>query len=397
MRSPGSAWRVAVEWALRALSLGLLAVLLLRALTPSVHGGSTASVRSAGLDAALRSWSIAPPSLAHVALDSAPTPVTRDWIAAVRRAGTPITWEGRGIPAVAVSLVRVADPVAAWNLAVAAPRGSHVVVGDAVGPIDSVTAGAGGVRLDIGGVDGPLTAALPGVTATATDADSVTLKRVLVEGTASWETKYTVAALAERGWGVDALTHVAPGVDVRLGSPSRPDTARYAAVVAVDTSASLVASGASAFVRDGGGLVTLRDASALGPAGGAGVVLERRGDGDVRAYRVGHGRIIRVSYKDLWRRRLTNDDTVPDPVATHRMWLARVVSSVAYAPRVMLAPSRASDPMPLADIVDRLGPPSAAPSARASAVQGIPTALLFALLMAALLLEWLSRRMRGAR
>jgi hypothetical protein len=398
MRSPGNAPRVAAEWALRVIALALLVMLVLRVSAPARDVRGVAQVRSSGLDAALRGWTLAPPAAAHVELDSVPAPVERDWIAALRRAGMPVTWSGATIAPVATSLARVADPVATWDLAVAAPRGAHVVVSDAVGPLDSAVAGVGGVRLSVPGLDRHVVAALPHVRASAVPGDSVVLRRVLVEGSAGWETKYTIAALAERGWGVDAITHVAPGVDVRLGDPSRPDTARYAAIVAVDTSASLVASGAGAFVRNGGGLVTLRDAAGIGPGTGAGIVLERRGDGDVRAYRVGRGRVIRVGYKDLWRRRMTNDDTVPDPVAAHRAWVASVVSSVAYAPRVAVSASdTVSDPAPVADVVERMGASSVAPVVHTSVAAGVSTWVLFTLLVMALLLEWLSRRMRGAR
>jgi hypothetical protein len=220
---------------------------------------------------------------------------------------------------------------------------------------------------------------------------------LLIEGAASWETKFTIAALAERGWKIDAISHVAPGVDVREGSPVAPDTSRYAAVIAVDSTASLSARGAGAFVRNGGGLVTLHDASTVGPRPVASVVLERSADGEVRASRIGRGRVIRIGYRDLWRHRMTDNDTIPDPVAAHRAWLARVVASVAHAPRVASQADTLADPAPLANMVDRIGPRSASLSEESPMRRKVPSSVLFGILLASLLLELASRRLRGAR
>jgi hypothetical protein len=165
----------------------------------------------------------------------------------------------------------------------------------------------------------------------------------------------------------------------------------------VDSSAALVSRGASSFVRSGGGLITLHDASMVGPRGATSVVLEHRSDGEVRASRVGAGRVIRVGYKDLWRQRMSGDDTVSDPVAAHRAWLARAVASVAYAPRASVAVDSASDPAPFADMVDRLGARSGSADA-ASPMRGeVPSSVLFGVLLVSLLLELASRRLRGAR
>lgn len=408
MRSPGSgpvaapAWRIAAEWVLRVVSLALVGILLWRALHPAAATARVEQGRSSDLDRTLAAWTTAPPSAATLTLDSIPTPAQRDWIAALRRAGVALTWSGRALRPVAATVTPLPDPAGAWQIDVAAPDGASLVARDGLGPVDTMRARGAGARIVVPRVDGGVTIADAGTTASAPPRDSLVLRRVLVEGSAGWETKFTVAALEERGWSVDALMHVAPNVDVRVGAPSRPDTARYAAAIAIDTSARLIAGAAGAFVRSGGGLVTLHDAATIAPPGGAAVVLERRADGDVRAYRAGAGRVIRVSVPDVWRSRMTAADSGVDPAAAHRAWLARVVSSVAYAPRIARVSTWRDDPAPYADLVARAGSPSVAraPSATpvaAGFLAALSDALLATLLFGALLLEWLSRRLRGAR
>jgi len=340
---------------------------------------------------------MAVPARLHLALDSVLPRDQRDWLAAIERAGTNITWNSARISPLALTVTRMVDPSGVYELAASAPRDSVVHLRDAVGVIDSVRSGRDGIRVEIPGTGNRAGVSVGGSNAWASLPDTTVLKRLLVEGAASWETKFTIAALSERGWKIDAVTHVAPGVDVREGRPVLPDTSRYAAIVAVDSTAALVSRGAGSFVRSGGGLVTLHDAAPVGPSSANSVVLEHRSDGDVRAYRAGAGRVIRVGYKDLWRQRMSDDDSVPDPVAAHRAWLARAVASVAYAPRIAVPADSASDPAPLADMVDRLGARSGSPDAGSPMQSEVPSSVLFGILLISLLLELASRRLRGAR
>jgi hypothetical protein len=384
------------------LSLALMGVILMRVWSPDgAASGKAERAKQTAVASSLPHWSVTAPARIHVSLDSALSPAERDWFAAIGRAGSTVTWDAPGIPAIAVALTRMADPAGISELSASVPAGSVVMVRDHVGLIDSVTAGKDGIRLAIPGDAASLGVSVARSTAWTAPADSVVFKRILIEGSANWETKFTIAALTERGWKVDALTHVAPGVDVREGNPASPDTSIYAAIIAVDSTASLVARGAGAFVHSGGGLVTMHDASSIGPSGSTPVILERRAGEDVRAYRSGNGRVIRVGYKDLWRQRLADDDTVSDPVAAHRAWLARAVASVAYAPRVALhatLPSDSSaDPAPLADMVDRMGARSSAADDTAPFRSEVPSSVLFGILLTSLLLELTSRRLRGAR
>jgi hypothetical protein len=396
MPSPVSARRIG-EWALRVISLAVLVVILMRTWGPSSRSARTENAGQGSIAESLPRWSIAGPARIHLALDSVLPHRQRDWLAAIERAGTNVTWNSTRITPLALTLTRMPDPSGTYELAASAPLDSVIVVRDAVGVMDSVKAGVDGIRTEIPGITNRAGVSVGGSNAWANAPDTMVLKRLLVEGAASWETKFTIAALTERGWKVDAVTHVAPGVDVREGSPALPDTSRYAAIIAVDSSAALVSRGANSFVRSGGGLITLHDASMVGPRGATSVVLEHRSDGEVRASRVGAGRVIRVGYKDLWRQRMSGDDTVPDPVAAHRAWLARAVASVAYAPRASVAVDSASDPAPFADMVDRLGARSGSADA-ASPMRGeVPSSVLFGVLLVSLLLELASRRLRGAR
>lgn len=389
--------RRVAEWALRVVSLSIMIVILMRAWSP-VHGYTRAETAKQGSIArVLPVWSMSRPGRIHLALDSVLSPIDRDWLAAIARAGTIVTWSSSRIEPVAATLTRAADPAGMSELAASGSARSVMLVRNATGVLDSVVAGNGGITVAIPGATGRVGVSLGDATAWAVSPDSVRFKRLLVEGAASWETKFTIAALTERGWKVDALTHVAPGVDVREGSPESPDTSRYAAAIAVDRTAALVSRGAAAFVNSGGGLVTLHDASAVGPGGVAYVILERRKGEQVRASRVGRGRVIRVGYSDLWRERMAGDDSVSDPVAAHRAWLARVVAAVAYAPRVPIASDTGADPAPLADMVDRIGPSSASLAQASPLRSEVPSDVLFGILLVSLLLELASRRLRGAR
>jgi hypothetical protein len=128
------------------------------------------------------------------------------------------------------------------------------------------------------------------------------------------------------------------------------------------------------------------------------VPLESRGSAvTIAARRIDAGRVIQVGYDETWRWRMSGGDAA---LAAHREWWSRLVSSVAYAPlsRRVSAGDVAIDEMPLASLVDAVGPPAApraAPRSRPDSQR--TTMILFAIAVGALLLEWASRRLRGAR
>jgi hypothetical protein len=116
----------------------------------------------------------------------------------------------------------------------------------------------------------------------------------------------------------------------------------------------------------------------------------------VAARRVDAGRVVQVGYDETWRWRMGGGD---EAAAAHREWWSRLVAAVAYAPLVPRSSVAATvDEMPLASLVDALGPAtpldaSLAPRRDTSRI----TWILFALVLASLLAEWTSRRLRGAR
>ncbi|HYD53960.1 MAG TPA: hypothetical protein VEA99_15090, partial [Gemmatimonadaceae bacterium] len=253
-----------------------------------------------------------------------------------------------------------------------------------------------------------------------------------VLGRPSWETRFVAAALEEAGWSVALRVPVAPGQVVQQGDAAL-DTAHVGAVVALDSSAAPLAASIARFVRAGGGLVATASAvrgvpaiAALAP-GGTGraiaaslaevgdavdrralalvavapldadaVALERR-DGAVAlaARRVGTGRVVQVGYDETWRWRMSGGDS---GVVAHRRWWSSLVAGVARAPVVRRADAGVPDPAPLAALVEALGPPRARPaSSLASARFASPGAGVLAAILALLLVEWFSRRLRGAR
>jgi hypothetical protein len=119
------------------------------------------------------------------------------------------------------------------------------------------------------------------------------------------------------------------------------------------------------------------------------VAVERRSSGvAVAARRIGPGRVLQIGYDDSWRWRMAG---APGSEAAHRDWWSRVVSSVAYAPGGV--ESRSFD-APVASLIGRLGPSRPAPVASRG---GVDPRLLLAIMLALLLVEWTSRRLRGLK
>jgi hypothetical protein len=312
---------------------------------------------------------------------------------------------------------------------VAAPESALVVLSDSLGVLDSARATAAGVHAVIPKPRATTDAVVGPVVARAALRDSLHLGRLLVIGSASWETKFTVAALEERGWEVDARIVVSPRSDVRQGEIAAIDTSRYSAVLAIDSTAGRYGDRIARFVEQGGGLVLWTPAArarslariAPGVAGkriedeGAvprdsapraalglvpverladvAIVLVRRGGNvSIAARRVGQGRVIETGYTTSWRWRMAGGDDAP---SRHREWLAGLVASVAYTGRTVLA-APPTDAAPLASLIDRLG--TAAPEWKEAGLdQEVIARWVFGVLCAALLLEWASRRTRGVK
>jgi hypothetical protein len=428
----GSTARRAVETLLRLCSLALIGYLIWAATRPAPDGARWAEGGTATLDADLARWSASAfPDSVHLRLDRAPDPAQRAWLAALRRSGAGVAWTDAGLPALALEVHPNAGPLGGeWVLA-AAPADGLLALSDGVSALDTVRAAGPGAALRVPAVSGVTEARLGAHRATAALHDSIDARAVLVLGRAGWESRFLVTALEERGWTVHARLAVAPGMDVTQGDPLPLDTAHYAAVVAVDSSAARDAPRIGRFVRMGGGLV-LAGGAAAAPAfrslapGSVGARLPaldavptadapHRGlallpvvaphpdavpleahDGRVAAAarRVGTGRVVQVGYDETWRWRMEGPADAP---VAHRAWWSEIVGAAAYRP-VLPRAAPASDPSPRTATFDALGPP-APPHASAVAVGGgrwpAPSAL--PLLLVLLLAEWASRRLRGAR
>lgn len=417
------------EVLLRVVVIGLLSWYLIQVIRARRHGPEE-QASSASLRQSLARWStVSEPERVHVALGHPPSGVERDWLAALPAAGTQVLWSGPSLAPTAIAVEPRADPAGGANVSVAAPESAMVVLSDTLGVLDSARATAAGVHAVIPKPRATADAVVGPVVARAALRDSLHLGRLLVIGSASWETKFAVVALEERGWKVDAHIVVSPKGDVRQGEIAAIDTARYSAVLAVDSTAGRYGERIARFVQQGGGLVLwapatqARSLARIAP-GAAGkliedegeapsdsaprealglapverltddaIVLERRGaDVSIAARRVGQGRVIETGYTSSWRWRMAGGDDAP---SRHREWIAGLVASVAYTGRTNVA-APPTDAAPLASLIDRLGP--AAPEWKEAGLDHeIVARWVFGVLCAALLLEWASRRIRGVK
>ena len=424
--------RAGIETALRALSIAILGLMLWLSLDRG-RPEEVVTARSANLGPALRDWSQAGigADRASIQLDRNPTPAHRDWIRALSRSGTTVSWRG-DLPAAAVSVQPVPSPRGGFTVLAAAPRANRVSIEDDLGLIEGETAANGGAKFLVPIATGNVVAKSGGTEARAAMPDSVRVGRVLVIGSANWETKFVTAALEEDGWKVDTEMRVAPGVDVTQGGPAQLDTAKYSAVIALDASAVARAADIARYAASGGGVVLAGatgglDAFASIRAGTVGRIQSPSATesepGSIKitslpvapvtalradairlttengavvsaARRHWSGRILQTGYTDTWRWRMSGANDAP---AQHREWWTHAVASVAYAPPIRHS-AMATDNAPSAQLVATLGPPSQQPGPTlASAAGSISLWLLFAILSLSLLGEWASRRLRGWR
>ncbi len=416
---------------LRVASIAILAWMLWKSLDRT-HSDQVVSARSATLSASLHRWSrdgIAP-DRASLQLDSAPIPAERDWLRALDHSGTRVEWKGN-LAASAVAAQPIASPRGGIRALAAAPNANRVSIEDDLGLIEGANAHSGGATFDIPVASGNLVAKVGGTKSTADPVDSIRLGRVLVIGSAGWESKFVTAALEEDGWRVDADIRVAPAVAVTQGSLASIDTARYSAVIVLDGAAASRASDIARYVSSGGGLVLAGAAGSLEAfsalrAGTPGNVqtpsvlegepgsltrkslavipiaslkpdaIRLESEGGITtaaARRHNQGRVLQEGYLETWRWRMSGGDNSP---LDHREWWTKAVASVAYAPVVRPA-AVTNDNAPIARLVEALGQASQTTTSLASNAGSISLWLLASALGLFLLAEWLSRRLRGAR
>ena len=304
----------------------------------------------------------------RVALDSTPSPVDRDWLAAMRQNGVDVEWSWRRTPptARAVAASPLADPAGATRVAIAAPGGTPVTLADRLGPIDTGRAASGGLTV-------VMPTSLNSISASGARTgvvDSLILRPLLVLGTVSWETKFVVRSLEERGWHVDARLLLAPHRAVSQGVQSPIDTAHFAAILAIDSGARSAAEQIKRYALEGGGVIV---------AGSA-----------IRYVKVPTA--LEVKDDTTWRLRM---DSAGGP-ARHRDLWAGLVAQVAYAPKVRLSTPVDQDPAPVAATIARLGPPTSEGRGQGRSPGRPGPAIWFGLLATVLIVDWASRRLRGA-
>jgi hypothetical protein len=242
-----------------------------------------------------------------------------------------------------------------------------VALADRLGPIDTGRAASGGLT-----VVAPIALKSIGASgARAVVADSLLLRPLFVVGTVSWETKFVVRSLEERGWTVDTRLVLGPHHAVTQGRESPLDTAHYAAVLAIDSGARSAAASIERYAMQGGGVIV---------AGSARRVL-----GAIART----SNVVQFGDDTTWRLRM---DSAHGPAAHRDLW-AGLVAAVAYAPRAQAVAHVEDDPAPVASTIARLGPPT--PVGRGDVGWPDPW-VWFGVLALALLVDWTSRRLRGA-
>jgi hypothetical protein len=420
MRSPAESPRGALEIAARVVALALVAVMIWRLARP-VEGDAPRVLRGTATlrDDALFGARARP---LHLVIDAPLDPRDRARLAALAHSGHAVSWSAATQSPLALSASASREPSGAVR--VRAMGSGAVVLRDAAGVLDTIPQSARGGEVITGAPSGAVTADDGLWRAQVAAPAPPTLHPVLVVGRAGWDAKFAIAALEEEGWKVETRLSVAPTASVTQGATAAADTSRYAAVLLLDSTATVA--GLERFVASGGGLLLFGDAAAggarsLAPAalgarrGGLtlsfdqarpleslpllplvalkddALVLATRGDATtIAARRIGAGRAVQLGYVDTWRWRMQGAEGAP---AAHRAWLSGLVGGVAYA-RVR-ALDATDDGAPLAQLVAAVGP--AGPRPAASAPDDILPRWLLPLLLAILLAEWISRRLRGAR
>ncbi|HEX5970866.1 MAG TPA: hypothetical protein VFY85_03005 [Gemmatimonadaceae bacterium] len=423
-------WRRWAEWALRLALVVVLAIALGRSMRAARPGAVSLSARASTLGEALqRATSTGRIGALDVDVDGALSPAERAWLAALRRAGVQVSWQG-DVPAMALSVERSREPVARAQLRMVSDGAGMLVLRDSVGVLDSVQA-ARGAAVEAADVVGRASVQQARFSATSPVPARIDRRAVLVLGRAGWESRFVLAALGEAGWQARGRLPVAPGVSVVDAAVLPLDTARYDVVIALDSTAADLAPAVAKFVAQGGGAIiagSALDAGALrgiaparagarrpgrillegdtltradlpvrplvAPRGDA-VPLERQPAGLVVAVRrAGRGRVAAVGYDESWRWRMQGGAAGE---AAHRDWWSRMTGLVApeRVPSDSDVANR-SGAAPRADLLAALGEPADSSARREGASSSRLPVVLLVLALVALLAETASRRFRGA-
>lgn len=409
----------------RAGVFAVLAYLVAQALLPERPAARNTSVSDVADLASLTTREA--PARIHFSLKNTPGVFQRSWLRALESAGSQLSWSGPLQPIAIAGQPNVSPERGYWVTAYS-PGKSSMKIADALSVFDSSNTGTHFISAPIAVSTGTIGVSSGNNSASTALTDSVILRPVLVIGKAGWETKFVLAALEEAGWKTDALISIAPSVNTTHGAVATIDTAHYSAIIALDRFAVSRSRDIVSFVRSGGGLIlgadaarvqelsALRVSDALPIAhqsvltldtisrGSApftaltikptAVALEqRRGQITVAAMRLGFGRIAQLGYDDTWRWRMQGSR---QSLVDHRDWWSALISKVAYAPRISISPA-SDNRAPYANLVEIAGAPS--PNSEIGKRVDAPTSQLIWIVLLSLLLmvEWASRRLRGAR
>ena len=381
----------------------------------------------------------------RVTLSRIPDANVRSALAVSRAAGLAVAWtDSTSAAGLAVAATAEADPQGGTVIHAVGQSSRPLLVRDGASLLDSVDRTSrrepNALVLRAARLSGNAMAEQGASRASVPVPRAATLRRILLAAHPGWEAKFVAAALEERGWQVDGSLLIARRASVTLGSPLSLDTARYAAVIVLDSGV-VGGDALTRFVRQGGGVILSADAlgapslAALRPASIVGarpavpgalltdaprqgldafdlrpapraVVLQQESRGgksepSIVAWRIGAGRVLASAYRETWRWRMEGTD---DGMDQHRRWWSGLVSAAAFVPtdtsvvhRRSLTTRFPGSAAPYADLAARLGPPTAAQPMRIATPSGPSRIwLLFVVATVALLTEWALRRFRGA-
>ncbi|MES3034215.1 MAG: hypothetical protein V4813_09485 [Gemmatimonadota bacterium] len=421
--------------------IGVVCMLLLawRLFTPVQDQPLSAAVSTSGtLDQSVATLLRSRRDTIEVTLDAVPDARSRAFFRAVRGSGHVLRVTApRVLPALAVAAEEEWRASGGTRLQVVAADSARHAAQDAAGLIDSIAIDSAGLRTRSGPLAGALHVGRAGVAPLV--ATSPTEARVLVLGSATWESRFLVAALEEAGWPVDVAVSLSPKVTIGQGAARLPSRDRHAIVVLLPGAPSSAMAALPAFVRSGGGVVIVGEAArsagvAAIRAGAPGatmrgevgaeagdeprhgldlvpvatlapgsVALESRdGRVAVAARRVGAGRVMQVGYDNSWLWRMAGDDQSPD---AHRRWWSALLSGIVSQREpesriVTTAESDTLDAAPVAALARDLGLPTVGGGAvRSMASPSLAASLdprwLLATALLSLVVSWTLRRWRG--
>ncbi len=97
------------------------------------------------LDSALVAWSASPPAQAMVDATRIPDARQRDWLVALRRAGTPVAWTTKDSSGGALVVEPAPLPESPSRITALAAPGAGLAISDELGRIDSARTGSEGI------------------------------------------------------------------------------------------------------------------------------------------------------------------------------------------------------------------------------------------------------------